>query len=102
MRFLIQATIPSDIANKMVEDADSLKQAEKCIKTFNPEAAYFMEINGEASIIAVLDIPSAEMIDVVFHQLQQELGARVQIRPALVLDDLKKAAQIRKQQALIR
>lgn len=102
MRFLIQATMPTEMTNKIVDDADSLKKAEKCIKTFNPEAVYFTEINGDASLVSVLDIPSAEMIDVVFHQLQNELGARVQIRPVLVLDDLKKASEIRKQQALAR
>lgn len=100
MRFLIQATIPAGIVNKMVEDADSLEKAEKCIKAFNPEAVYFTEINGDAALVSVLEIPSAEMIDVVFHQLQHELGAIVQIRPVLVLDDLKKATEIRKQQKL--
>lgn len=102
MRFLILVTIPTDRANKIVENADSLKKAEKCIKAFKPEAAYFTEINGEAALVSVLNIPSAEMIDVVFHHLQQESGGKVEIRPALVLDDLKKAAEIREQQTLKR
>ncbi len=102
MRFLIQASIPTDVANKMVEDPNSLKQADKCVAIFKPEAMYFTEMNGEATLVSVLDIPSAEMIDVVFHQLQQELGAKVQIHPALTLDDLKKATEIRKQQTLVR
>ncbi len=99
----MQATIPTGIANKVVENAESnFKQAEKCIKTFHPEVVYFTEINGEAAMVTVVDIPSPEMIDVAFHQLQQELGAKVQIHPALTLDDLKKTVQIRKQQALAR
>jgi hypothetical protein len=37
------------------------------------------------------------MIDVVVDTLALEFGAKVQIRPALILDDLKKSIQLRKE-----
>ena len=83
--------------NKMVLDSDKfLEKAENYIKTLNPEATYFTEVNGERTVILVIDIQTAEMIDVVVDTLASEFGARVQIRPALILDDLKKSIQLRK------
>ena len=97
MRFLIQATIPIDMLNKMVQDPDTfLEKAENYFKTLKPEATYFIEVNGERTVVLVIDIQTAEMIDVVVDSLALEFGAKVQIRPALILEDLKKSIQLRK------
>lgn len=97
MRFLIQATIPTDVGNKLAQESDKLlENAENYINSLNPESVYFTEINGEKAIIMVVNRESAGMIDVVVDSLSLKFSAKVQIRPALTFDDLKKANQIRK------
>jgi hypothetical protein len=58
--------IPTTAGNKMVENLFNslfLKTTEDYIKKFNCEASYFLEMNGNRTMVFVLDLlPSSDMI----------------------------------------
>ncbi len=76
----------------MVKDPNFLTNMENYIKTNKAEAAYFLELNGERTVVFVLDLPSVDMIPVVAEPLFM-LGAKVELHPAMNIDDLKKGIQ---------
>ena len=95
MRVLVRAIIPTTAGNKMVKDPNFLKTIEDYTKKFNCEAAYFTEVNGNRTMVFVLDLQSPEMIPAIAEPLFQEYEANVEIHPAMNLDDLKKAISSR-------
>jgi hypothetical protein len=95
MRVLVRATIPTTAGNKMVENLFNslfLKTIEDYIKKFSCETSYFLEMNGNRTMVFVLDLPSSDMIPAIAEPLFLAFGASVEIHPAMNLDDLKKAA----------
>ena len=91
MRVLVRAMIPTTAGNRMVKDPNFLKTIEDYTKKFNCEAAYFTEVNGNRTMVFVLDLQSPEMIPAIAEPLFQGYEANVEIHPAMNLDDLKKA-----------
>jgi hypothetical protein len=91
MRVLVRAMIPTITGNKMVKDPNFLKTIEDYTKKFNCEAAYFTEVNGNRTMIFVLDLSSPDMIPTIAEPLFQGYEANVEIHPAMNLNDLKKA-----------
>lgn len=91
MRVLVRAMVPTIAGNKMVNDPNFLKKIEEYVKKFNYEASYFTEVNGNRTLIFVLDLPSSDMIPAVVEPLFQGFEANVEIHPAMNLDDLKTA-----------
>lgn len=75
----------------MVKDPNFLKNVEDYIRKFNCEASYFLEVNGNRTMVLVLDLPSPDMIPAIAEPLFQGFDANVEIHPAMNLDDLKKA-----------
>jgi hypothetical protein len=91
MRVLVRAIIPTVAGNKMVKDPNFLKNLEDYIQKFNCEATYFTDVNGNRTMVFVLDLPSPDMIPDIIEPLFQGFDANVEIHPAMNLDDLKKA-----------
>lgn len=83
--------IPTTAGNKIVKDPSFLKNLEDYIQKFNYEASYFTEVNGNRTMVFVLDLPSPDMIPAIAEPLFQGFDANVEIHPAMNLDDLKKA-----------
>jgi hypothetical protein len=69
MRVLVRAMIPTSAGNKMVKDPNFLKNVEDYIQKFNCEASYFLEVNGNRTMVLVLDLPSTDMIPAVAEPL---------------------------------
>lgn len=91
MRVLVRAMIPTTAGNKMVKDPNFIKNLEDYIKKFNCEASYFLEVNGNRTMVFVLDLPSPDMIPAIVEPIFQAHDANIEIHPAMNLDDLKKA-----------
>ena len=91
MRVLVRAMIPTTAGNKMVKDPNFLKIIEDYTKKFKCEAAYFTEVNGNRTMVFVLDLSSPDMIPAIAEPLFQGYEANVEIHPAMNLNDLKKA-----------
>jgi hypothetical protein len=89
MRFVIRAIIPTEAGNKAVQDPNFVSNMENYMKSNDVEAAYFLELNGDRTAVFILDLPSVDRIPAVAEPLFM-LGAKVEIRPAMNIDDLKK------------
>lgn len=91
MRVLVRAMVSTVAGNKMVNDPNFLKKIEEYVKKFNCEASYFAEVNGNRTLVFVLDLPSSDMIPAIAEPLFQGFEANVETHPAMNLDDLKTA-----------
>ncbi len=91
MRVLVRAMVSTVADNKMVNDPNFLKKIEEYVKKFNCEASYFTEVNGNRTLVFVLDLPSSDMIPAIAEPLFQGFEANVETHPAMNLDDLKTA-----------
>jgi hypothetical protein len=92
MRVIVRAIIPTEAGNKMVKEPNFLANMENYIKANNVEAAYFMETGGERTTTFVMDMASADRMPAIAEPLFA-LGAKVEVHPAMTLDDLKKGIQ---------
>jgi hypothetical protein len=75
MRFLIQARIPTEDGNKMVQDPNFLRKIESYINKIKAEATYFFEANGNRIADFIVDMQSADQIPVLAEPLFSGMGA---------------------------
>ena len=93
MRFLVRAQIPTEAGNKMVKNPKFLQNLEDYMKKVNAEAAYFFEAGGNRTFAFIVNMETADMIPSIAEPLFQDLGAKVEFHPVMVLGDLKKALE---------
>jgi hypothetical protein len=83
--------MPTDAGNKAVKNPKFLQDIEDFIKKVNAEAAYFFEAGGDRTMAFIVNMESADMIPNIAEPLFQNMGAKVEFHPVMLLDDLKKA-----------
>ena len=93
MRFLVRAQVPTDGGNKLVKNPKFLQNLEDYMKKVNAEAAYFFEAGGERTFAFIVNMDTADMIPSIAEPLFQDLGAKVEFHPVMVIGDLKKALE---------
>jgi hypothetical protein len=91
VRFLVRAQMPTEAGNKAVKNPKFLQDIEDFIKKVNAEAVYFFEAGGDRTMAFIVNMESADMIPGIAEPLFQEMGAKVEFHPVMLLDDLKKA-----------
>ncbi len=92
MRVLLTAHIPTNEATtkafkenpKMVGEG-----IESYLKQVHAEAAYFGEDNGERTFYIVVNLPSADMIPPIVEPLFINLGAKVNVKPIMSIEEVK-------------
>ena len=93
MRCVLNVTVPTESGNKMIQDPNGIQKLEEYVKMIKPEAAYFYETNGERTFFFAIDLASVDMIPSIAEPLFQAFNARVELHPAMTLDDVKKGVQ---------
>ncbi len=93
MRFLVIAHMSTEAGNKAVKDPNMAKNLEDYVNSVKAEAAYFTEVNGERSMFFVVDMQSADMMVAISEPLYQTFNARVEVKPVMTLEDVKKGMQ---------
>jgi RNA polymerase-interacting CarD/CdnL/TRCF family regulator len=68
-----------------------LQKIEDYINNAKAETAYFSPTNGNRTMFFVVNMDTSDMIPMVLEPLSQEFKAKVEVRPLMNLDDLKKA-----------
>lgn len=91
MRTVMRMTIPVEAGNARIADGSMQKTLESLLTDLKPEAAYFFEQNGERGGFIVFDLKDTSQIPAIVEPLFQTFNARVELHPAMNLDDLKKA-----------
>lgn len=93
MRFIVRAVIPTEAGNKMVKDPNFISNMENYIKANNVAASYFLELNGDRTVVFVMDLSSVDRIPAVAEPLFM-MGAKVEFHPAMTFEDLKKGVAV--------
>ena len=89
MRFVVRAVIPTEAGNRMVKDPNFLTNMENYIKVNNVAASYFLELNGDRTVVFIMDVSSVDRIPAIAEPLFL-MGAKVEFHPAMTFEDLKK------------
>ena len=89
MRFLFKISWPVEAGNKAAKDAFSV--IPKILEQQKPEAAYFIAENGKRTGILVIDMSDVSQLPAIAEPWFLALNASIEVTPAMVPDDLKKA-----------
>ena len=89
MRFLFKISWPVEAGNKAAKDGYSA--IPKILEQQKPEAAYFIAENGKRTGILVIDMSDPSQLPAIAEPWFLALNASIEVTPAMVPDDLKKA-----------
>jgi hypothetical protein len=92
MRCLLKVSIPVEAGNSAISDGSLPKTIESILADIKPEAAYFAEDNGARTGFIFFDLKDPSQIPAVAEPWFLAFNARVELHPAMNLEDLKKAA----------
>ena len=93
MRFLVKVNIPVEAGNKAVKDGTLAKTIQRILQEQKPEAAYFVAENGQRCGYLILNMESASKIPSIAEPWFLAFNASVEMKPAMVAEDLQKAGQ---------
>jgi hypothetical protein len=91
MRCLLKAVIPVEAGNATISDGSLPKTIESILADLKPEAAYFAEESGKRTGFIFFDLKDPSQIPAVAEPWFLAFNAHIELRPAMNLEDLKKA-----------
>ena len=91
MRCLLKVTIPVETGNAAISNGSLPKTMESILGELKPEAAYFAEDSGQRTGFIFFDLKEPSQIPAVAEPWFLAFNAKVEFRPAMNLEDLKKA-----------
>ena len=89
MRTMMKVTLPVEAGNKAIADGSLPRVIQETVERIRPEAAYFTVENGRRTALFFFDLGDASQMPVVGEPLFQ-MGADVQVTPAMNAQDLQK------------
>lgn len=92
MRTLLKVTIPIAEGNAAIADGSLSSTLGSILNDLKPEAAYFAEENGARTAFIVINLADSAQIPSVVEPFFLAFNAKVEIHPAMNLEDLKNAA----------
>lgn len=92
MRFILRAQIPTEAGNRMMQNANGMKDLETYIQKIKPEAMYFFEAGGDRTMVFIVNMDRTDQMAVLAEPLFM-MGAKVEFHPVMLLEDLKKAGE---------
>jgi hypothetical protein len=91
MRFMITFRIPIEKGNALTRDGTLTQTIQSILEELQPEAAYFMEMEGARGGHLVLNMDEASQIPAMAEPLFLGLDATIQIHPVMGAEDLDRA-----------
>ena len=88
MRMLLQVYFPNDEFNEAVRDGTAGEKLQRIISEANPEAVYFIEDDGNRSVILVVEVENSWDIPGFAEPWYLNFNARTKFRIAMTPDDL--------------
>jgi len=90
MRVLMKVSLPVEAGNAAAKDG--FKAIQNILQQQKPEAAYFVAENGKRTGILILNLENASQIPEIAEPWFLALNAAVEVTPAMIPEDLEKAA----------
>jgi uncharacterized protein DUF3303 len=91
MRFLVKVSFPVEAGNAAAKK-NGFKIIQKILKQQQPEAAYFIADGGRRTGILIIDMKDASDLPRIAEPWFLALNASIEATPAMVAEDLAKAA----------
>jgi hypothetical protein len=91
MRFLIKVSFPVEAGNAAAKK-DGFKVIQTILEQQKPEAAYFIADGGRRTGLLIMDITDASDIPRIAEPWFLALNASIEATPAMIPEDLQKAA----------
>jgi len=91
MRMLLKVTIPVEAGNAAIKNGTLGPTIQKILGQLKPEAAYFMESEGQRTGIIVVDIKNASDIPGIAEPFFLSFGGRIELHPCMTPADLAAA-----------
>jgi hypothetical protein len=91
MRFLLKVVMDVEAGNRLAKAGKFGTTIESILKDLKPEAAYFLDTNGQRSGLIFLEMQDASQIPAIAEPWFLALNASVEIHPVMVPRDLAKA-----------
>ena len=91
MRFFMKVSIPVEAGNEAAKKGRLGETIASILAEQKPEAAYFVEVNGQRTGLIFLEMSDASQIPMIAEPWFLSFNASVEIRPVMTQDDLKKA-----------
>jgi hypothetical protein len=87
---MARVSMPVEAGNQGIRDGRLPKVMQNVAERWKPEAMYFTAFDGRRTALMVFDMPESSDLPSFAEPLFQELGADVQIAPAMNSDDLQR------------
>ncbi len=91
MRMLMKIIIPTEAGNAAMVDGTFVPALQAVLAETKPEAAYFVADHGCRAAYLIVDMTACSQIPAFAETAFLALNARIELTPAMVLDDLKAA-----------
>ena len=91
MRFLMRVSMPNRDINRSMKEGTFARQMERLLGEVRPEAAYFVTDDGVRTAYLVVDMQSAHEMPKMAEGFFLAFDAKVDLMPAMVQEDLRKA-----------
>ncbi len=91
MRFLVKVSFPVEAGNAAAKK-NGFKVIQKILKEQKPEAAYFIADGGRRTGILIIDMEDASDLPRIAEPWFLALNASIEATPAMITEDLQKAA----------
>lgn len=90
---MMTVSIPTVEGNEMIKSGKMGEFLETTLAELKPESAYFTSIDGNRTGVIVFDLKDPSHIPIVAEPWFLTFNATVDLRPAMTLDDFKKAGE---------
>lgn len=93
MRFLMKVMFDVEKANEMTRDGAMGEKIGKILEHIKPEAAYFVAEEGSRTAYLIINMEDVSELPKIAEPWFLALNGRIDIKPAMVVDDLIKAGE---------
>lgn len=88
MRFCLKVRIPVEAGNDAIMNGKVQPAFKELFDRLQPEAVYFITLNGARGMEVFFDMKEPSQIPTIVEPLFQQFNARIELLPAMNLDDL--------------
>ena len=89
MRMMLKVSMNVEASNKAIHNGTFSLIMEKVLTKLQPEATYFMALQGKRTMLAFFDLKEASMIPQIAEPLFSGMNAEIDFIPVMVQADLE-------------